>query len=260
MLFHCGPGQAIACFCEFVSEPDFVSGMRKFAIALPTQRTEAILEGMSQAFEFFGCVPKEVWWDDPRTAADAVLTGRKWKINSRYAALASHFASEPLFCRPAAMDHSNVYRQWKLPTVFLQLRERLEDRHGARAGVRVLQLQASHPVQRVQSAVEQLRGPDGADADCIIRRVEGSAHRARDSAGKQQETSPAKSSLQDEGPRDEALSVCRGRFELLRTVTHVELRSVSRKRTRQASSAGSQSGPEPFRRVSFHVYSRKSWR
>jgi transposase len=31
-----------------------------FAIALPTQRTEAILEGMSRAFEFVGCVPKEV--------------------------------------------------------------------------------------------------------------------------------------------------------------------------------------------------------
>ena len=31
-----------------------------FAIALPTERTEAILEGMVQAFEFFGSVPREV--------------------------------------------------------------------------------------------------------------------------------------------------------------------------------------------------------
>ena len=65
----------MACFGEFVSGPDFASGMRKFAIALPTQRTEAILEGMSQAFEFFGCVSKEVWWDNPRTVADAILSG-----------------------------------------------------------------------------------------------------------------------------------------------------------------------------------------
>ena len=336
-----------------------------FAIALPTQRTEAILEGMSQAFEFFGCVPKEVWWDNPRTVADAILSGRERKINARYAALASHFAFEPLFClpasgnekpvvenrvktlerkwstpvpqmqnmaelnqylckcciqepnrtssgktetigvrferdreasaalpkhsfdtgicreakvdkyqfarfdkvsysvprhcafqsvtmkayvdrveivhqnsvvathersyqagdqvldplhylttlerRPAALDHSNVYRQWKLPAVFLQLRERLEERHGARAGVRqyvrILQLLASHPMSRVQSAIEQLRGPDGADADRIIRRVESSAQRARESSRDQQETSSAKGSLQDEGLRDEVLSV-----------------------------------------------------
>ena len=32
-----------------------------FAIALPTERTEAILAGMVQAFEFFGCVPREAW-------------------------------------------------------------------------------------------------------------------------------------------------------------------------------------------------------
>ena len=372
------PGQRVeADFGEI--QVDFPEGRRKvnvlillwsysnapFAMALPTQRTEAILEGMTQAFEFFGCVPKEVWWDNPRTVADAVLSGRERKVNARYAALASHFAFEPLFClpasgnekpvvenrvktlerkwstpvpqmqdmaelneylreccvrerdrnssgkteaigvrferdrgasatlpkhrfdpclrqdakvdkyqfsqfdnvsysvprhcafqsvtvkayvdrveivhqhtvvathprsyergdqvldplhylttlerRPAALDHSNVYRNWKLPAVFLQLRERLEDRLGARAGVRqyvrVLQLLASHPMQRVQSAIEQLRGPEGADADRIIRRVEGSAQRARKSSGDPLETSPTKSSLQDEGLRDEVLSV-----------------------------------------------------
>ena len=372
------PGQRVeADFGEI--QVDFPAGRRKvnvlilvwsysnapFAIALPTQRTEAILEGMSQAFEFFGCVPKEVWWDNPRTVADAILSGRERKVNARYAALASHFAFEPLFClpasgnekpvvenrvktlerkwstpvpqmqdmeelneylreccarerdrtssgktetigvrfeqdreasaalprhgfdtsirrdakvdkyqfarfdnvsysvprhcafqsvtmkasvdrveivyqnavvathersyqasdqvldplhylttlerRPAALDHSNVYRQWKLPSVFLQLRERLENRHGARAGVRqyvrILQLLASHPMSRVQSAIEQLRGPDGADADRIIRRVESSAQRAREFSSDQQETSSAKRSLQDEGLSDEVLSV-----------------------------------------------------
>src|SRR4051812_40873006 len=34
-----------------------------FALALPTERTEAILRGMVAAFTFFGCVPREVWWD-----------------------------------------------------------------------------------------------------------------------------------------------------------------------------------------------------
>ncbi len=37
-----------------------------FVIALPSERTEAILEGMITAFEFFAAVPKEVWWDNPK--------------------------------------------------------------------------------------------------------------------------------------------------------------------------------------------------
>ena len=61
---------------------------------------EAILEGMSQAFEFFGCVPTEVWWDNPKTVATAILKGRERTINERYAALASQFAFDPLYCMP----------------------------------------------------------------------------------------------------------------------------------------------------------------
>jgi hypothetical protein len=34
-----------------------------FVLALPFERTEAILAGTVAAFEFFGRVPKEVWWD-----------------------------------------------------------------------------------------------------------------------------------------------------------------------------------------------------
>ena len=32
-----------------------------FAVALPSERTECILEGMTQGFTFFECVPREVW-------------------------------------------------------------------------------------------------------------------------------------------------------------------------------------------------------
>jgi len=72
-----------------------------FVIALPSERTEAILAGMVAAFEFFGCVPREVWWDNPRTVATAILRGRQRELHPRYAALASHYAFEPLFCLPA---------------------------------------------------------------------------------------------------------------------------------------------------------------
>ena len=72
-----------------------------FVLALPFERTEAILAGMVAAFEFFGCIPKEVWWDNPKTVATAILQGRQRLLHPRYAALASHYAFEPLFCMPA---------------------------------------------------------------------------------------------------------------------------------------------------------------
>ena len=71
-----------------------------FVIALPFERTEAILEGMVAAFEFFGAVPKEVWWDNPRTVATLILQGRDRQLHPRYAALASHYVFDPRFCMP----------------------------------------------------------------------------------------------------------------------------------------------------------------
>ena len=71
-----------------------------FALALPFERTEAILAGMVAAFEFFGCVPKEVWWDNPKTVATLILVGRQRQLQPRYAALASHYAFTPSFCMP----------------------------------------------------------------------------------------------------------------------------------------------------------------
>jgi transposase len=94
-----------------------------FAIALPTQRTEAILEGMTQAFEFFACVPREVWWDNPKTVASSILQGRERTINERYGALANHYAFDPLFCMPARGNEKPVVeirvktleRNWSTP-------------------------------------------------------------------------------------------------------------------------------------------------
>lgn len=98
------------------------SGFR-FALALPSERTEAILAGMVEGFAFFGCVPWEVWWDNPTTVATAVLEGRRRKVQSRYAALASHYRFDPRFCMPArgnekpAVEHSvyDLQRDWATP-------------------------------------------------------------------------------------------------------------------------------------------------
>ena len=72
-----------------------------FVIALPCDRTEAILHGMIAAFEFFGAVAKEVWWDNPKTVATLVLKGRERQLHPRYAALASHYVFDPRCCMPA---------------------------------------------------------------------------------------------------------------------------------------------------------------
>lgn len=301
-----------------------------FAIALPSERTEAILHGLVEAFAFFGSVSKELWWDNPKTVATAILQGRERILNERYLALASHYNFEPLFClpargnekphvenrvknlqrrwatpvpqaadldalnaylrrcceedrrrpasgqretigerfeqdrrtalalpehpfdacirqqrkvdkyqtvafdksrysvprrwafqavtvkgyvdrievvaqgqviarhdrsyaegeqildprhylatlgrKPACLDHAPVFRDWKLPAVFDQLRQLLEARHGALAGsrqfVRVLQLLAGDPVQRIAEAIDWTLARDGPQVDLILSRVE----------------------------------------------------------------------------------------
>jgi len=94
-----------------------------FAIALPTERTEAVLHGLAEAFAFFGCVPAELWWDNPRTVAVRLFRGRDRQLHPRYAALASHYTFAPKFCLPAAATEkprveNRVYdlqRRWATP-------------------------------------------------------------------------------------------------------------------------------------------------
>jgi transposase len=94
-----------------------------FAIALPTERTEAVLHGLAEAFAFFGCVPAELWWDNPKTVAVHLFRGRDRQLHPRYAALASHYTFAPKFCLPATATEkprveNRVYdlqRQWATP-------------------------------------------------------------------------------------------------------------------------------------------------
>ena len=94
-----------------------------FAIALPTERAEAVLQGLCEAFAFFGCVPRELWWDNPTTVAIHVHRGRERTLHPRYAALASHFAFAAKFCLPATPQEKprvenrvkDLERQWATP-------------------------------------------------------------------------------------------------------------------------------------------------
>lgn len=94
-----------------------------FAIALPTERTEAILHGTVEAFAFFGCAPVELWWDNPKTVAIHIYQGRERTLHPRYAALASHYPFTPKFCLPATATEKprvenrvfDLQRQWATP-------------------------------------------------------------------------------------------------------------------------------------------------
>src|SRR5271165_2522621 len=99
------PGQRLECDFGHI-HVDFPEGRRlvpvmvaawaysnySFAQAMPTERTEAILAGMVAALEFFAGVPREVWWDNPKTVVSQIFKGRERRPNEYYAALASHYA------------------------------------------------------------------------------------------------------------------------------------------------------------------------
>ena len=94
-----------------------------FAIALPTERAEAVLHGLCEAFHFFGAVPKELWWDNPTTVAIHIHRGRDRTLHPRYAALASHFLFAPKFCLTATPQEKprvenrvkDLERMWATP-------------------------------------------------------------------------------------------------------------------------------------------------
>jgi transposase len=94
-----------------------------FALALPTERTEAVLHGLVAAFTFFGCVPRELWWDNPKTVALHIHRSRERTLHPRFAALACHYVFAPRFCMPATPTEKprvenrvrDVQRQWATP-------------------------------------------------------------------------------------------------------------------------------------------------
>ena len=68
---------------------------------LPFDRTEAILAGMVAAFEFFGCVAREVWWDNPKTVVTLILQGRDRQLHRATPRWPATTSSTRAFCMPA---------------------------------------------------------------------------------------------------------------------------------------------------------------
>ena len=77
--------------------------------------------------------------------------------------------------KPGALDHAPVFRDWKLPVCFTDLRADLERAHGAMGGsrrfVRVLQLLGEHPMTRVTQAIEACLRDHLPSAEAVIQRT-----------------------------------------------------------------------------------------
>jgi hypothetical protein len=78
--------------------------------------------------------------------------------------------------KPGALDHSPVFRDWKLPGCFAEFRRALERGHGAMGGarryVRILQLLGEHPMSRVSRAIEACRRDQLVSAEAVIQRTQ----------------------------------------------------------------------------------------
>jgi len=69
-----------------------------FVMAFPRECTESFLEAHVRAFDFFGCVPKRISYDNTRVAITKILKHHKRKYTSEFKRLISHYLFEPHFC------------------------------------------------------------------------------------------------------------------------------------------------------------------
>ena len=85
-------------------------------------------------------------------------------------------SADEIIAKPATLDHAPVYRDWVLPPAFADLRRELESRLGVRTGVRhfirVLQLLARHPLDRVERAIHPVRIRGDPDATRITAQAD----------------------------------------------------------------------------------------
>lgn len=78
--------------------------------------------------------------------------------------------------KPGALDHSPVFRDWKLPACFADFRAELERIHGSIGGSRrfaqILQLMGEHPMSRVSRAIEACQRDHLYSAEVVIQRAQ----------------------------------------------------------------------------------------
>lgn len=75
---------------------------KMFVVAYLREAQEMLMDAHNRAFAFYGGVPLQMVYDNPKTIVDTVLTGKERKFNRRFMALANHYLFEPVVCTPAA--------------------------------------------------------------------------------------------------------------------------------------------------------------
>jgi transposase len=76
---------------------------RAFVVqAYPTQSHEMLFDAHTRAFIALGGVPRRGIYDNMKTAVDQVRAGKQRTVNTRFAAMASHYLFDPDFCNVAS--------------------------------------------------------------------------------------------------------------------------------------------------------------
>jgi transposase len=71
-----------------------------FLVASPNQQQETLFEGHQKAFDFFGGVPRTVWYDRMSQAVRKALPGHRPEEQEAFIAFRSHYLFESRFCNP----------------------------------------------------------------------------------------------------------------------------------------------------------------
>lgn len=76
---------------------------RAFVVsAYPTQSHEMLFDAHTRAFTALGGIPRRGIYDNMKTAVDKVQKGKGRIVNTRFAAMASHYLFDPDFCNVAS--------------------------------------------------------------------------------------------------------------------------------------------------------------
>lgn len=73
-----------------------------FMKAYPAQTQEVFFDGHAAAFDFFGGVPRQVWYDNLKIAVLKILKGYNRQEQEAFVSLRSHYLFEAQFCNPEA--------------------------------------------------------------------------------------------------------------------------------------------------------------
>lgn len=75
---------------------------KMFVVAYFREAQEMLMDAHNKAFAFYGGVPLQMIYDNPKTIVDTVFVGKGRKFNRRFMALANHYLFKPVACTPAS--------------------------------------------------------------------------------------------------------------------------------------------------------------